>query len=103
MNISTEPLWIFLGVLVTALVNMVLARRKAHVDTNAALYVAVNEATKTLTESLFRQIKALEDSVESLRTELAQCTAKHQESERRVSTLEHEVQELHAQLNSRLH
>lgn len=85
-----------LTALVTQYANIVMARRKASSDHATVAYNAVQQSQQLLLESMFRQIKGLEDRVGELSEELAKCNTKHAESEAQVSRLREELRQWQA-------
>jgi hypothetical protein len=88
LSASSGPIWGVIGVVITAIVNWVIGRRKNTIDMNSAALGAINAGHKQLVEGLFQQVKILTEEVERLRKQGEECDRRHREAVERLNALE---------------
>lgn len=95
---NSGPVWGLIGVVVTALVNAGINRRKLEADTSTATQNAINAGHKQLVDALFQQVKVLSEQVEALRGHSEECERQHREKDEKLRDALHRLALLeHAQ------
>jgi len=84
---SAAPIWALVGAILVKLIDFIMGKRKLQLDQTQLQLGHLNTATKNLIDSLFQQMRMLEDTVKRLENEL-------KDRDKKIDHLQDEINQL---------
>lgn len=88
---SSGPFWGLVGIMVTQVANIILARKKNANEIAATHLTAINDASKNLIEQLFQTMRNQGEQIERLQSHTEECEKQHRDAQDQIIVLQRQI------------